>query len=547
MREFYLKNKPLIILWLFCLIALIVFTGHYSNILLDVGREVYYPERILEGKVLYKDLFNIYGPFSYLWNAFLYKIFGINLSTLYLSGAVCSIGIVSGIYLIARKFLDESMSFAITFFTIATGVCASHLFNFTFPYSWAMLYGIVGFIYSVYFLIKYKQTDLSKYLYLSGLLAGFAVANKYEFVIYAGFLFVVSLFSKNKMYILNVLTSLLVFPVLSFGILFIQGLRIEDLITACQEISKMMNAKTLEYFYKSQGVLFTPKAFPVWGINILKTGIPFTLMLLSYRLFEKNKCLSIILMAVFAITGYLLSSPAVFVFLIPLLILISLIQFKELKENIPLLFLVVSAVTVSLKSFWGLIPLNYGNFYISIVLAAFFAVLFTLINKKYQQISAIFLIVISLSFLFGYIYNRTILTGKIASPQGVIYTFKPQAEAANKVLSFLNNDNNAKTAVVYPEGLILNFLSKNRLKSDDYYNSLIPLYFESMGEDKFLNQLIEKRPDFVVLNNQNMSDYYFKNICTDYAQYFCYAVLREYVPLKEINSRIQYSIYRLNK
>ena len=79
MRDFYLKHKPLIMLWLLCIIALIIFTGHYTNLLFDVGREVYYPERILEGKVLYKDLFVIYGPFSYLWNALLYKIFSVNL------------------------------------------------------------------------------------------------------------------------------------------------------------------------------------------------------------------------------------------------------------------------------------------------------------------------------------------------------------------------------------------------------------------------------------------------------------------------------------
>ena len=164
MREFYIKNKPLIILWLLCIAALIGFMGHYSNILLDVGREVYYPQRILEGKVLYKDLFNIYGPFSYLWNAFLYKIFGINLRALYISGAICSLAIVSGVYLIARRFLNTSLSFAIGLFTIVTGVCANHLFNYTFPYSWAMLYGTVGFLYSVYFLVKYKDSENPNFL-----------------------------------------------------------------------------------------------------------------------------------------------------------------------------------------------------------------------------------------------------------------------------------------------------------------------------------------------------------------------------------------------
>ena len=196
MREFFINNKLLILLWVLCIFALIIFTGHYSNILLDVGREVYYPERILEGKVLYKDLFNIYGPLAYQWNALLYAVFGKKLSTLYISGGICSIGIVSAIYLIANKFFSKSLSFVFGCLTIATGICAPHLFNFTFPYSQAMLFGTVGFLYSLFFILKFSETKDSKFLYISALLAGFCAANKYDFLLYALFVFGVACFTK---------------------------------------------------------------------------------------------------------------------------------------------------------------------------------------------------------------------------------------------------------------------------------------------------------------------------------------------------------------
>ena len=116
-----LSPYSLIALLSLAIISLCFFLGHYSGILIDFGREVYYPEQMLQGKVLYKDLFNIYGPLSYQINALLYKIFGIKLSTLYFAGSVCSVGIVSGIYLIAKKFLSEFLSFTIGFFTISVG------------------------------------------------------------------------------------------------------------------------------------------------------------------------------------------------------------------------------------------------------------------------------------------------------------------------------------------------------------------------------------------------------------------------------------------
>lgn len=545
MREFYIKNKPLIILWLLCITALIIFMGHYSNILFDVGRETYYPQRILEGKVLYKDLFNIYGPFSYLWNAFLYKIFGINLRALYISGAICSLAIVSGVYLIAKRFLNTSLSFAIGLFTIVTGVCANHLFNYTFPYSWAMLYGTVGFLYSVYFLIKYKDNENPYFLYMAGLLAGFAAANKYDFIIYSIFLFCVSIFTKNKKNILNFITSFMVFPILSFGILFLQGLRIEDLIVAMQEIQKLMNTKTLEYFYSNQGVLFSPAVFPVWIYNLLATGIPLGLMMLSYRFYEKIKIVSIALITIFALVGYKFLSPALFAFLTPLLFLVSIFGYKKIKTNIPLLLVIISAIGASFKTFWGLTPMSYGCYYTPIVLIAFFGVMFTFINEKYQKIAALFLIFVSFSFLNVYLFKRTTTTGKISSPHGTIYTYKQNADNINNILSILNNDENVNsTALIYPEGMIINFLSKNNIKSDDYYNSLLPLYLESMGEEKFQKVLDEKNPKFIILTSQNTSDYYFNHICTNYAFNFCNQVEQEYQQEATFNGDIAFKIYR---
>ena len=167
MKKFFIENKFLVLLWGITILGLIIFVGHYSGILVDFGREVYFPQEILNGKILYKDLFNIYGHLAYQFNAVLYKIFGIKLSTLYGAGIFTSLLTVSGIYLIAQKFLSKFLSFAIGFFTIAIGVTATSIFNFHFPYSWAVMYGLTAFLYSLYFLLKYSDEKNTKNLYLS--------------------------------------------------------------------------------------------------------------------------------------------------------------------------------------------------------------------------------------------------------------------------------------------------------------------------------------------------------------------------------------------
>ena len=99
-----IKNKetlkyfiPLIFI---TLVVLGITYSHHNGLIIDCGREAYYPQKILNGKVLYKDLFNIYGPFSYIFNAILFKIFGNNSNTLYIAGSFCAFGIISTLFYI---------------------------------------------------------------------------------------------------------------------------------------------------------------------------------------------------------------------------------------------------------------------------------------------------------------------------------------------------------------------------------------------------------------------------------------------------------------
>lgn len=544
MKKFIIENKNLVILWILCGIALFVFCGHYGNILLDIGREVYYPERILDGKALYKDLFNIYGPFAYLYNALLYKIFSPNLATLYFSGILCSFAIVSGIYIIARRFLSECLSVSLGIFTIITGVCATHLFSFTLPYSWAMLYGTVGFIYSVWALLKYKSENKLQYLYLSCLLAGFCVSNKYDFFIYALLLFVLVLFTKNKRAILSCLTCLLFFPVICALALFLQGVRLEHIFTAIEEVKDMVATVTLKNFYTVQGIYFNPKIVWFWFINILKTGIGFGGLIAGYKLLEKNKIAGWCICILFAILISIFTTPIVFIFTVPLLLVMTAAGSVKIKNNIPLIILVLCALSVCAKCFWSLHPMNYGNYFISLILIALFAVIFSFADMKYEKIIAVGLLCVSLNFLCNSLFKRIYLTGKISTQKGTIYTYEKNAEATNSLIGKLEQ-NKPNAALIYPEGLIVNFLSN--VKGDDYYNSFLPLYAESMGEKTFVNHVNSSEIEYVIFNNVSMKEYGYNHVCDDYGSNFCQFVVNNFTQIEDIDEGFRYIIFRRNK
>lgn len=504
-------NKYLIILWVLCIAGLAMSLGHYSEILIDFGREVYYPERILAGDVLYKDLFNIYGPLAYQINAVLYKIFGAKLSTLFGAGAVCSLLTVSGVYLLASRYLSKFLSFSLGLFTIAVGVTTTSIFNFHFPYSWAVLYGLIAFIYSLYF-IKDK-------LWLSALLAGVCITCKYDFLLY-GFVILFLIFKQKDR---KALLSFVSVPILSFGILFAQGLQISDLIHSLTIVKDMAKSKTLTYFYQNSGIYFHPKALLMDLVLFLKFAVPFGGILLGT--WKDKKIITIIS---FILAIWFFEAKVMFGFL-PILLFIA-IWFKNWN------LLTVSVLLVSAKVFWVLIMGSYGTYYVSILLIA----LLSLLPRRFEKITAIYILV--LSFLI-WLSNVNLPESKITTPKGNIYTFSNTAYQSKSLIEFINkNTYSTDKIVIFPEGMIINFLTDRQ--SDGFYNSMLPLYVETFGEDKIIEHFNNNKPEYIVFNNLNMKDYYFEYICKDYALDFCSFVKDNYTYIEPAKITAGYVIFK---
>src|SRR5574344_1546883 len=99
LRQFLNKNRVDVIA-IFAILLLFftlfkIFYGYLGDFLFDCGREAYFPLEVLKGKVLYKDIFDNYGPFSYQFNAVLYYLMGVSLNTLRMAGAATSIVILT--------------------------------------------------------------------------------------------------------------------------------------------------------------------------------------------------------------------------------------------------------------------------------------------------------------------------------------------------------------------------------------------------------------------------------------------------------------------
>ena len=540
MKEILNENKYLLLLWVFCIAGLVIFCGHYSNILIDFGREVYYPEQILEGKVLYKDLFNIYGPLSYQINAVLYKIFGAKLSTLYGAGWVSSILAVSGIYIIAQKFLSKFLSFCIGFFTISVCVATTCIFNFHFPYSWAVLYGLISFLFSLYFLLKNNDDKKSFNLCMSSLFAGICIANKYDFLLYVFVVLFFILKEKNWKAFLCFISV----PLVSYGILFIQGMRFSDLINTLLIVKTMAQTNTLTYFYQNAGIYFHQKAILTDILLFCKIAVPFGIMLYGAYLFESKKVISIMLFTagyVFYLWFFTINIGSTLGFLPLSLLILFLIRLRKLNSNF--IVLVISALVVSAKVFWVMLLYLYGNYYVAIVMIAVFALVFTFVPRKLEKAAGVGLLISSACFIFANFYMLSIADNVVQTDNGVIFTEQAISKSTKELVNFINHKTKSDDRIViFPEGMMINFLTDRN--GDDYYNSLIPLYVETFGEDKIIEHFKSDMPEYIVFNNQSMRDYYFQYICNDYALDFCGFINQNYTLEKVIDNEFRYMIFK---
>jgi hypothetical protein len=147
--------------------------------IVDHGREINLPTRILAGEALYRDVQFLYGPFAPHFNALLYRLFGIRLSVLHASGVACAGLMTLMLYWLARRLMNPWEAAAAT--GLALIVCAFHPGgNYVQPYTYSALYGEVFALASLGAVAVYLRCGRANRLFWAGVLAGMAAISKWE-------------------------------------------------------------------------------------------------------------------------------------------------------------------------------------------------------------------------------------------------------------------------------------------------------------------------------------------------------------------------------
>jgi len=154
--------------------------AHWGDLRIDCGREVYVPAAILNGKMLYRDLWYPYGPLVPYGQAALFRLFGVHLNVLYLCGLSLTISFAMLLYALGRRFLPPAGAFLVAFCFLVQGF-GPGIFNYIFPYSYAAMMGALLGLACLYFLVRHILNEPGPNLLVAGCGAGLALLCKQEF------------------------------------------------------------------------------------------------------------------------------------------------------------------------------------------------------------------------------------------------------------------------------------------------------------------------------------------------------------------------------
>ena len=508
-KAFYNKKTTLsncILLAIIAFVGWLIFKGHYTNILTDVGREMLYPEAVSTGKVLYKDILCIYFPLAYQLNAVAYKAFGATVQTLEFCGLINITLFVLSFYLLSEEFSDKKLSFALATTTLAASAFNGTLFNMILPYSTGFTYGITASVLTILFAVKYIKTEKFYFLGLSYLLLGIAFTFKGEFGLILPVLIYLSFWAKPckiKENFINAFAFAIV-PVISLGMLMLQGLTAGELIAAAEFMKTFFSTDSMLYHLGKTGGIFTPEKISVYRQTIISLLIFYGISIVLFNRTKNRK----LLWASAIICAILLNITKVWLHtvLIPITLFVLLIwKFKSLKENLPLMILTLSAIALTMRMFWSLILSTYG-LYTAPIAALTLIVLMVNFIPKQTKISGedvrnftIFALGCYLIYFLAFdIYQMQTNNTKVSTEKGTVYLPQKEADSLNNLIKYLYSSVAAdKKVLILQEGMAINFLTN---RSVDMNMPMVDrLYYEAIGEDKIVENLKNSDYDLIFI------------------------------------------------
>lgn len=540
------KNSfiSLLILFFIYILFCIFLYGKYGSIIHDCFREAIIPEWILEGKIMYKDIINLYPPLGYYLNAFLYKIFGIKLSVLYAAGFLNGLIIWLCVYHILKEISDIKTALVGTITTLLIFIFRineADYANYIFPYSYSLIYAFSACFMSYLCFIFYKSRKNIKFLYASFFFMGLSITFKLDYLLLVILLFAY-LFIKERTK-KNIFISLIMFIIpflFSAFLCCLNGVEFNDILSHfkfLEDFSKnpyvidfnnsmpqkldfyliKMIIKSFGYFILNLGLFYCIsyglcklfKSFPMKKIyNYIFGSILIVTIIELLFIYQKSmirvymeKVVNVDYCTTFVFLSYLLLMYAVFIFIKNKIKK----QSFSINEKIFCLLLIVSYL-ISYRNYAGIYISCIGNFTIVSFWMAFIFLLYKLLpenmkllnNDIYKNALTVALLIYSIIFFISYISRYQYMQYKYSYDKGDIWVSRDYKAAFHTGMTHAKEnikDKNKKLLCV-DEGLYIHYFLDIPIINEKMYfmhSHFVPV----LGEDYIIKEIEKYQPDYI--------------------------------------------------
>jgi hypothetical protein len=528
--------------------AMSVVSWHtWANPVIDSGREMNTPLRLLHGELLYSQVYYLYGPVAPYFNALLYKIFGIHLNVLYAAGLAASLLLVVTVFCLARWFMNTSEAMlaggAVILFSIF-----KQKGNLIFPYTFSALYGTLLGTLALIAQVDFIRSRRIRSLYAAGALSGLALCCKFEFGIAATASLIAMILSAPREQRARAarisLATLALFPLVIYGLFFMQ-IPAAAIIKDTFILPGYIPAELI-YFNKSKLGLNDPGKTVREMINALAllVGCGGAALLAGVRMSGKSIAFSRaeprlrrIWLATLACGGLMLIHLLLFgtswdlnpFRALPILFL-GMIWFylkapnDKDETNISRRSLLIISIYSLAVMARAIVRVNAGGglLVIPLLLLVFISAVrlpaFSIspeAGNRTRHVVTLLLTVCLVAALGVLSFRENIFNFLLHTPRGDLRLSRALGEPMSHTLNFISNNSSPGDYILgLPEGSSLNFLADRRAPLR--YEILTPGFLTESAEQESIRSLREKNVRYIFLFNRPTAEFGAKVFGRDY-------------------------------
>ena len=506
----------------------------WGHPIIDLGRDLYLPSEIIDGRVLYRDVLYNYGPIAPYFLAGIVAVFGDSLHVFEVTGIFIGLATMAVLYAIGVRlagiingFFSALLFLGLNFFAYSTWGC-----NFVLPYSYASTLSMALALWSLFFLIQYLYGSKANVSFAWSVVFLFlTLFTKQEVGFAIGMVHVIAWGAHKVSFrmIAGVMIAAILFFIVFIWIFHARSPVEHELFR--ENIAKLTGSGTSSSFFKLISGLDQPGTK---FLSLLKSTSK-ALLLIIHAWFigaspawtQSRRWLGIILRTgstvVLVWLLVLWAEPQLFqVAQVVAVILLPYFLIKDRSD--PLLLLASLVVFTSLRILLEYHPLWYG-FYLSVPAYPFLVYLLgervpklissSRLTGAMMAFIGIWLIVnFQLAMADVYRNKNSILV----TPKGIMRDFSiGRAEALTDFISYAREHfSKSQSMVVFPEGISLNyFIGANNPIA--YQNFIPPEIDSPTTEIRMVDELQAAQPDYVVVLTRNLHEFGKQEFGGDYA------------------------------